>query len=126
MFRDQAAMSTLVLGWTLVTFSSSVTRKIVRSVIFHMTTHLSKPMKSLFVKLVNISKDRWQFFVIDMTEVEEDSDSVEEGEVWEEEGGFLVISTDKVDCLFVCLLLLLFFHKSWKVSSTSNKLLSFI
>ena len=36
-----------------------------------------------------------------MTEVEEDSDSVEEGEVWEEEGGYLVISTDKVDCLFV-------------------------
>ena len=45
--------------------------------------------------------------MIDMTEVEEDSDSVEEGEVWEEEGGYLVISTDKVDCLFVCLLLLL-------------------
>ena len=44
--------------------------------------------------------------MIDMTEVEEDSDSVEEGEVWEEEGGYLVISTDKVDCLFVCLLLL--------------------
>ena len=37
-----------------------------------------------------------------MTEVEEDSDSVEEGEVWEEEGGYLVISTDKVDSLFVC------------------------
>ena len=37
-----------------------------------------------------------------MTDVEEDSDSVEEGEVWEEEGGYLVISTDKVDCLFVC------------------------
>ena len=43
-----------------------------------------------------------------MTDVEEDSDSVEEGEVWEEEGGYLVISTDKVGCLFVCLLLLLF------------------
>ena len=42
-----------------------------------------------------------------MTDVEDDSDSVEEGEVWEEEGGYLVISTDKVDCLFVCLLLLL-------------------
>ena len=42
-----------------------------------------------------------------MTDGEEDSDSVEEGEVWEEEGGYLVISTDKVDCLFVCLLLLL-------------------
>ena len=84
MFRDQAAMSTLVLGWTLVTFSSSVTRKIVRSVIFHMTTHICQnPLKVFFVKLVNISKDRWQFFVIDMTEVEEDSDSVEEGEVWE-------------------------------------------
>ena len=41
-----------------------------------------------------------------MTDGEEDSDSVEEGEVWEEEGGYLVISTDKVDCLFVCLLLL--------------------
>ena len=41
--------------------------------------------------------------MIDMTEGEEDSDSVEEGEVWEEEGGYLVISTDKVDCLFVCL-----------------------
>ena len=37
-----------------------------------------------------------------MTDGEEDSDSVEEGEVWEEEGGYLVISTDKVDCLFVC------------------------
>ena len=45
--------------------------------------------------------------MIDMTEVEDDSDSVEEGEVWEEEGGYLVISTDKVDSLFVCLLLLL-------------------
>ena len=42
-----------------------------------------------------------------MTEVEEDSDSVEEGEVWEEEGGYLVISTDKVGSLFVCLLLLM-------------------
>ena len=38
-----------------------------------------------------------------MTDVEDDSDSVGEGEVWEEEGGYLVISTDKVDCLFVCL-----------------------
>ena len=45
--------------------------------------------------------------MIDMTEVEDDSDSVEEGEVWEEEGGYLVISTDKVDSLFVCLLLLM-------------------
>ena len=45
---------------------------------------MSKPIKSLFVKLVSISKDRWQLFVIDMTEVEEDSDSVEEGEVWED------------------------------------------
>ena len=34
-----------------------------------------------------------------MTEVEEDSDSVEEGEVWEEEAGYLVISTDSEDVL---------------------------
>ena len=32
----------------------------------------------------------------DMTNGNEDSDCGEDGEIWEEEGGYLVISTDKV------------------------------
>ena len=36
-----------------------------------------------------------------MTNGEGDSDSGEEGEIWEEEGGFLVISTDKVFFIFL-------------------------
>ena len=39
----------------------------------------------------------------DMTNGDEDSDSGEDGEIWEEEGGFLVISTDKVILQFLLL-----------------------
>ena len=45
-----------------------------------------------------------------MTDGEEDSDSVEEGEVWEEEGGYLVIfpPTRLTVCLFVVVVVCLF------------------
>ena len=39
----------------------------------------------------------------DMTNGDEDSDCGEDGEIWEEEGGFLVISTDKVILQFLLL-----------------------